>query len=101
MPGIAGIITKRPREQATDELRRMVAAMRHEPFYVSGTWTDAELGIYVGWVELEDPGRGAMPQTNETGDKVLVFSGSDFPSRGRRSGCGSGVTRLRKARFRT
>ncbi len=82
MPGIAGIITKRPREQATGELRRMVAAMCHEPFYVSGTWTDAELGIYVGWVELEDPGRGPMPQTNETGDKVLVFSGSDFPQPG-------------------
>ncbi len=60
----------------------MVAAMCHEPFYVSGTWTDAELGIYVGWVELEDPGRGAMPQTNETGDKLLVFSGSDFPPPG-------------------
>ncbi|MFZ0392869.1 MAG: hypothetical protein WAL73_03415, partial [Terracidiphilus sp.] len=82
MPGIAGIITKRPREQATGELERMVAAMRHEPFYVSGTWTDADLGIYAGWVELNDPGRGPMPQTNETGDKVLVFSGSDFPQPG-------------------
>ncbi len=60
----------------------MVAAMRHEPFYVSGTWTDADLGIYAGWVELNDPGRGPMPQTNETGDKVLVFSGSDFPQPG-------------------
>ena len=101
MPGIAGIITKRPREQATGELERMVAAMRHEPFYVSGTWTDADLGIYAGWVELNDPGRGPMPQTNETGNKVLVFSGSDFPSRGRPSGSASADTGLRKARWRT
>jgi len=82
MPGIAGIITKRPREKASSELGRMVAAMRHEPFYVSAAWTDAALGIYVGWVELEDPGRGPMPQASETGDKVLVFSGSEFPEPG-------------------
>ena len=82
MPGIAGIITKRQKEQATHLLGRMVAAMRHEPFYVSGTWTDANLGVYVGWVELDDPVRGPMPQTNESGDKVLVFSGSDFPQPG-------------------
>ncbi|HUY95273.1 MAG TPA: asparagine synthase-related protein [Terracidiphilus sp.] len=82
MPGLAGIITKGPKEKAEDELRRMVSAMRHEPFYVTGTWKDAEQGVYVGWIELEDPGRGPMPQTNETGDKVLVFSGSDFPEPG-------------------
>jgi asparagine synthase (glutamine-hydrolysing) len=86
MPGIAGIITKRPREQAANELGRMVKAMRHEPFYVSGTWCDAELGIHVGWVELENAGRGPMPLKNENGDKVLVFSGSDFPEPGTADG---------------
>jgi len=57
----------------------MIASMRHEPFYVSGSWMDADCGVYVGWVELEDPGRGAVPQPNEAGDKVLIFSGNDFP----------------------
>ncbi len=79
MPGLVGIITKRPREAAAEELARMVASMCHERFYVSGTWMDPELGVYVGWVELEDAGRGPMPQTNETGKKVLVYSGSEFP----------------------
>jgi asparagine synthase (glutamine-hydrolysing) len=82
MPGIAGIITKGPREQAADKLARMIASMRHEPFYVTGSWTDPECGVYVGWAELEDPGRGPMPQRNETGDKVLIFSGNDFPDPG-------------------
>jgi asparagine synthase (glutamine-hydrolysing) len=82
MPGIAGIITKKPREQASAELERMVASMLHEPFYVSGTWMDPELGVYVGWVELDDPRRGHLPQQNETGSKVLVFSGNNFPEPG-------------------
>ena len=82
MPGIAGIITKGPRERAADELERMLAAMRYEPFYVSGTWMDAELGVYAGWVELEDAGRGPTPQINESGDKVLIFSGCEFPEPG-------------------
>lgn len=79
MPGLAGIITRKPREQAAEELGRMIASMRHEPFYESGTWMDPNLGVYVGWVELPDPGRGAMPQRNEAGDKVLIFSGNEFP----------------------
>lgn len=82
MPGLAGIITKGPKEKAAEELARMVASMRHEPFYACGAWTDPGLGVYVGWVELEDPGRGPMPQINESGDKVLLFSGSDFPETG-------------------
>jgi len=60
----------------------MVASMCHEPFYVTGTWTDEAMGIYVGWVERESPGRAAKPQWNETGDKLLVFYGEEFPDQG-------------------
>ena len=45
MPGIVGIISNKPRALATEELRRMMASMRHESFYVSGTWIDEELGL--------------------------------------------------------
>lgn len=86
MPGIAGIITRKPREQAAQELARMVASMRHEPFYVTGTWVDEGLGVYVGWAELEDPGRCAMPLRNESGDRVLVFCGDEFPAAGTAQG---------------
>ena len=78
MPGIVGIITKMPRERATAELRRMLASMRHESFYVTGTWVEEELGLYAGWMEREEACDGEMPQRNETGDKALLFSGDEF-----------------------
>ncbi len=49
MPGIVGLITKKPREAAEPELLRMTEALRHEHFYVTGTWIDESLGVYVGW----------------------------------------------------
>jgi asparagine synthase (glutamine-hydrolysing) len=50
MPGIVGLQTKLPRGWAELQLKRMVASMEHEDFYVSGTWIDEGLGVYVGWV---------------------------------------------------
>lgn len=58
----------------------MLARMQHEPFYVSGTWTDETLGVYLGWVTRGDG--ELIPQTNERGDKVLVFCGNEFPEPG-------------------
>jgi hypothetical protein len=54
MPGIVGLLTKMPRERAEPELLRMVESLRHEPFYVTGTWVDEALGVYVGWVVRKD-----------------------------------------------
>ena len=44
MPGIVGIITRMPRAQAERELLRMLEALCHEKFYVTGTWVDEALG---------------------------------------------------------
>jgi len=82
MPGILGLITKRPRQWAEMQLQRMVAAMRHESFYVTGTWIDERLGIYVGWVARKGSFSDGMPLENEQGDLVLVFSGEEFPDPG-------------------
>ena len=48
MPGIVGLITKRPREWAEPQLARMVQALLHESFYETGTWIDESLGVYAG-----------------------------------------------------
>ena len=40
MPGIVGLITRLPCEEAEQELRRMVEALRHESFYMTGTWVE-------------------------------------------------------------
>ncbi len=79
MPGIVGLITKVPREQAEAELLRMVETLRHESFYATGTWIDEALGIYVGWVIRKNSFADGMPLRNERNDLVLVFSGEEFP----------------------
>jgi asparagine synthase (glutamine-hydrolysing) len=78
MPGIVGLITQMPRERAEQELRQMVEALLHEPFYASGMWADESLGVYVGWVARQGSFSDGMPLRNERGDVVLVFSGEEF-----------------------
>jgi asparagine synthase (glutamine-hydrolysing) len=82
MPGIVGLITRMPREEAERELLRMVDTLRHESFYVTGTWVEESLGVYVGWIARQDSFSDGMPVRNEHGDVVLVFSGEDFPEPG-------------------
>ncbi len=73
------MVTKRPRQWAEPQLLRMVEALRHESFYVTGTWIDESLGVYVGWAARENSFSDGMPIRNERGDVVLVFSGEDYP----------------------
>lgn len=82
MPGIVGLISQMPRERAEQELLCMVEALRHEDFYVTGTWVDESLGVYVGWVARENSFSDGMPLRNERGNAVLVFSGEEFPEPG-------------------
>jgi len=60
----------------------MVEALQHESFYVSGTWVEESMGVYVGWIVREDSFCDGMPLRNERGDVVLVFSGEDYPEPG-------------------
>jgi len=82
MPGIVGLISKMPRERAERELARMVEALRHEPFYETGTWLNESLGVYVGWVVQKNSFSDGMPLRNERGDVVLVFAGEEYPEPG-------------------
>jgi asparagine synthase (glutamine-hydrolysing) len=78
MPGIVGLITKLPRKQAEAELHRMIEALRHESFYVTGTWIDDASGLYIGWVIRKDSFSDRMPLRNERNDIALIFSGEEF-----------------------
>jgi asparagine synthase (glutamine-hydrolysing) len=82
MPGIVGLISRMPREEAERELLQMVEALYHENFYVAGTWVEESLGVYVGWIARKDSLSDRMPLRNERGDVVLVFSGEEFPEPG-------------------
>src|SRR5262245_33993507 len=79
MPGIVGIITRRPKEWAEPQLRAMLESMRHESFYTAGTWMDESLGGYVGWIARENSFSDGMPLYDEKEGVALVFSGEEFP----------------------
>src|SRR5258705_3944195 len=79
MPGIVGLITRKPREWAEAQLSPMLGALRHETFYTTGTWTNESCGVYVGWAAQERSFSDGMPLCSERGDKVLVFAGEEYP----------------------
>ena len=85
MPGIVGLVTRMPRGQAESLLQRMVESLRHESFYVTGTWIDEHLGVYCGWVGRDGSFSARMPLCDPHGEAVLVFSGEEY-SRGACSG---------------
>lgn len=71
-----------PSDRAKRELSRMVDALCHESFYVSGTQCFEDLGIYVGWVARKGSFSDGMPLRSASGDLTLVFSGEDFADTG-------------------
>src|SRR5579872_1058344 len=78
MPGIVGLITKRPRVHAERQLLGMLRTIQHEPFYATGTWQDESLGVYIGWTVRKGSFADGMPVWNESKNTTLVFSGEEF-----------------------
>src|ERR1035437_290887 len=78
MPGIVGLVTRMPRGQAESLLQRMVESLRHESFYVTGTWIDEHLGVYCGWVARDNSFSASMPLCDPRGEAVLIFSGEEY-----------------------
>jgi asparagine synthase (glutamine-hydrolysing) len=78
MPGIVGLVTRMPRQRAERELHRMVAILRHEEFYETGTWLDESLGVYLGWSARRDSASARLPLRDETGSIALVLSGEEL-----------------------
>jgi asparagine synthase (glutamine-hydrolysing) len=79
LPGLVGLITKMPQAIAEQQLLAMVKCLRHESFYNCGTWSDPELGIYVGWVARRGSSADGMPVRSEDGESTLFFAGEEFP----------------------
>ena len=78
MPGIVGLITRIPRKRAEEKVAAMVGALRHESFYVTGTWSDEQLGVYCGWLARDGSFSANMPLRDPCGEAVLVFSGEEY-----------------------
>jgi asparagine synthase (glutamine-hydrolysing) len=71
-----------PRPRAEAELQTMLGVMQHESFYVTRRWIDEGLGLYVGWTARAGSFSDASASENETGDRVLIFSGEEYPAPG-------------------
>jgi len=57
---------------------QMLAATLHEPFYKSGSHTDQQLGMAIGWTTHPGSFTDCLPVWNETKDICLVLAGEDF-----------------------
>jgi len=75
MPGIVGLISRRPSQECESLVEAMLASMKHEAFYVSGTYSASEMGIYAGWMAHENSFAAQQVFFNEQRDVALVFSG--------------------------
>lgn len=82
MPGLVGIVTRLPQEQVREKLARMVAALKHQPDYVTGMCLDETMGVYTGWAARPGSFAAQLPLVNETGELRLFFSGEEFPEPG-------------------
>jgi asparagine synthase (glutamine-hydrolysing) len=78
MPGIVGIISRKPAAECERAVKSMTAIMRHESFHTSGTFFAPESGVYAGWVAHENSFADGQVFQNETGDIALVFAGECF-----------------------
>jgi asparagine synthase (glutamine-hydrolysing) len=78
MPGIYGIISQKPAQECHDLVTSMARCLMHEPFYVSGTHSVPDMGVYGGWAVPEDSFAAGQTFSNEQKDIALLFSGECF-----------------------
>src|SRR5262249_54833873 len=78
MPGLVGILGAGAPESRGKSIRRMVAAMAHEPSYVTGVHEDPDLGVWLGWAVHAGSFSDALPVWNERRDRLLIFVGEHF-----------------------
>ena len=77
MPGIVGIIGEGV-SQHTTSIKQMVACMRHEPSYTSGTFVHEDLQVALGWTCHPNSFTDCLPIWNESRDVCLIWSGENF-----------------------
>lgn len=79
MPGLFGLITKRPPDEAKAEIDAMLSCVKHEPFYTTGSFSAAPLGLYVGWAVHQGSFSDCMPIVAPAHNQTMFFSGQNFP----------------------
>jgi asparagine synthase (glutamine-hydrolysing) len=78
MPGIVGIISRKPAAENERIVQTMAATMRHERFYLTGIFAAPELGVCTGWIAHENSFAARQAYQNEQKTIALAFSGECF-----------------------
>ncbi len=81
MPGIAGIIRREPSEGIDADVKSMVDSMVHEKDYAHGTYSNAEMGIYLGWAGHSCSIAKCMPLITADRRRMLILIGEHFDHR--------------------
>jgi asparagine synthase (glutamine-hydrolysing) len=80
MPGIVGLISRRPANECEALVKVMLSAMDHESFYVSGISCAPQLGVYGGWMAHKDSFAAGQNSHKPEVDFSLLFAGEFFGS---------------------
>src|SRR5256885_14854959 len=86
MPGLAGLISWwHPGVCSHASWKTMTGCMQHEKFHIPGSFGAPELGVFAGWVALEDSFAHSQPLMNEQADVILLVAGERFADPGVRT----------------
>ncbi len=80
MPGIAGIFSRRPPAECQRLVVDMLAAMRYDPQYQSGTCFVPEQGVYTAWTAHAGSDTAARMHHDAARGVSVVFSGELVPT---------------------
>lgn len=78
MPGIAGIVSRKSPDECRHLVQTMLECMSYESFYVSGTHSNPDLGVYGGWVANQGSFPAGQVFSNPQKDITLLFAGECF-----------------------
>lgn len=75
MPGLFGIISNDKAETCKRHVDIMLSSMTYEDFFRTGTYNNAEIGIYLGWTYHSSHYYECIPVTNNTRNVFLFLVG--------------------------
>jgi len=78
MPGIVGVIGRRPPHECVRMVEHMLASMRHETFYAQTVHSDYDLGVFAGCLAMTGSSSDGQPFFSEDGNVILLLSGECF-----------------------
>ncbi|MBI3463899.1 MAG: asparagine synthetase B, partial [Planctomycetes bacterium] len=78
MPGICGIVDRRQPASVAAMMPKMLARMKHYPWYVTSAHADAARGLALGCVSLGLARTDAQPASSQDGSRIAILEGEIY-----------------------